>query len=83
MESLSQDERALMRERFLNVLKFMENRNVEIETYKGARINGEFRSTDYNFSNFHVHNLNTPIGIVPEALIRSSDVVSIKFALEK
>ena len=84
MEELdkNQNERALMREKFLGVLKYMTNKRVELQTYKGARVHGELRSVDYHFTNFHVHNLTTPIGVVPEALVRSSDVVTLKLCLD-
>jgi gem associated protein 7 len=76
-----QKNRSLLRQRFLNVLKWMENKQdtkIDIEMFEGARVRGVFRSTDYNFSNLHFNNLETPIGVVPEALIRSSDIISLK-----
>lgn len=76
-----QEQRALLRERFLKMLNCMDNKKVEIETYQGANVNGVFRSIDYDITHIHVNNLNTPIGCVPEALLRTSDTVSIKFSL--
>ena len=78
-EEEQQRQLAEMREKFLKVLKYMENKQLEIETYRGAQVNAQFRSVDYNLTNWHVSNLNTPIGIVPEALLRTSDIVTMKF----
>jgi gem associated protein 7 len=74
-----QKQRAILRERFLKMLKYMENKHIDIDTFKGAQVSGSFRSVDYDISNVHVNNLITPIGCVPEALVRTSDIVAIKF----
>ena len=74
-----QRQRSVLRERFLDVIEFMENRPIEIATYQGARVTANFRSVDYDILNFHVDSLQTPIGCIPEALIRASDIVTIKF----
>ena len=73
--------RALLREKYLRMLERMDNKPVEIATYQGARVNGILRSIDYETTNVHVHNLNTPIGCLPEALVRASDILTIKFSI--
>lgn len=78
-KEMEQTKRAMMRGKFLSMLKSMENQSVDIQTYRGACVTGKFRSVDYNMHNIHVHDLSTPIGLVPEALIRTSDIVTIKF----
>jgi gem associated protein 7 len=76
-----QNDRSILRERFLRVLEYMENKPIEIETYQGSTVTGNFRSIDYDITNMHINNLMTPIGCVPEALIRISDVVTVKFEI--
>jgi gem associated protein 7 len=76
-----QQDRSILRERFLRVLEYMENKPIEIETFQGTTVTGNFRSIDYDITNVHINNLMTPIGCVPEALIRVSDVVTIKFEI--
>ncbi len=76
-----QMQRAILRERFLRMLKSMEGKQLSIETYQGACVHAKFRSIDYDITNVHVSNLQTPIGLMPEALVRYSDIVSIKFSL--
>ena len=69
--------RAILREKYLKVLEFMENKPIEIATYQGANVSGTLRSIDYETTNIHVNNLLTPIGCMSEALIRSSDIIKI------
>jgi len=76
-----QHDRSILRERFLRVLESMENKPIEIETFQGSTVSGCFRSIDYDITNIHINNLMTPIGCVPEALIRVSDVVTVKFEI--
>ena len=84
-EDEEQEKRANLRRKFLSMLKYIESsdgRQIDIQTYRGACVSGMFRSVDYNMSNVHVHDLNTPIGLVHEALLRTSDIVSIKFKFD-
>ena len=78
-----QELRAQLRERFLRMLAHMENKRVHIETYQGSSVSGVFRSMDYDVTSMHVHGLRTPIGEVPEALVRMSDIVTIAVGMSK
>ena len=79
---LEQHQRAVLRERFLDVIDCMENKPIKIDSYQGATVTGNFRSVDYDISNIHVNSLLTPIGCIPEALVRTSDIVTIKFRIK-
>ena len=79
--AIQQRDRSILRERFLNVLDYMENKPIELETSEGSTVAGIFRSIDYDITNMHINNLMTPIGCVPEALIRITDVVTVKFEI--
>lgn len=82
IDEVKQNQRAILREKFLKMLKQMENKKLTIQTYNGACVNGTFRSCDYDILNVHVSNLHTPIGTVPEALVRVNDIVFMKFSLD-
>lgn len=73
--------RALLREKYLKVLEYMENKPIEISTYQGANVTGVLRSVDYETFNLHIKDLKTPIGCLPEALIRTSDALTVKFSI--
>ncbi|CAF0798767.1 unnamed protein product [Brachionus calyciflorus] len=70
-----------LREKFLRMFKNLENKPIELATFQGANVTGNFRSIDYDISNMHLNNLQTPIGVVPEALVRTSDIVYYTFSL--
>ncbi len=80
-ELQQQRDRTKLRERFLKVLNFMEDKQILIETFQGSNVNGVFRSIDYDITNIHVKNLVTPIGCVPEALVRINDVITVSFEI--
>ena len=80
---LQQSRRAELREKFLRMIESMEGVNIEINMYQGAQVDGIFRAADYDISNIHVSKLNTPIGTVPEAVLRTTDIVAIKFKTQK
>ncbi len=76
-----QQKRAILRERFLKMLTYIENKPLEIDTYRGATVSGTFRSIDYDIANMHLNNLITPIGCMSEAILRTSDIVKFKFSI--
>ena len=81
LKKLKQNQRAILRDRFLRMLMQMDGKHLTIETYQGATVTANFRSIDYDICNLHVSNLNTPIGMMPNALIRYSDILNIKFSV--
>lgn len=78
-DSKEQIENAILRERFLRMLNSMENKSIQIQMHQGANVNAKFRSIDYDIVSMHVFDLHTPIGIVPEALLRINDIAKIEF----
>ena len=77
-----QNERAVLRERFLRMLKWLKNKPIKFEMYEGATVKGNLRSVDYDILNIHVNNLETPIGLVSEAIIRTNDIVCFHFNID-
>jgi hypothetical protein len=77
-----QNERAILRERFLGMLKWLKNKPIKFEMYEGATVKGNLRSVDYDILNIHVNNLETPIGLVSEALLRTNDIVCFHFNIK-
>ena len=84
MDSDEQQQRSMMRERFLRMLSSMENRELIIQMYQNAAtVTGTYRSVDNDMLNLHVHSLRTPIGLVPEALLRINDISFIEFSMKE
>ena len=70
-----QKSRSILRERFLRALKALYDKPASFTMHERTRVKAIFRATDIETENFQVSELQTPIGVVPEALLRSSDVL--------
>jgi hypothetical protein len=81
-EELKQNQRAIERLRFLKMLKWLQNKTLKFSMFQGAQVEAQLRSIDYDILNIHVHTLQTPIGCVPEALLRFNDINFIKYTNE-
>ncbi len=75
-----QQSRAFLRERFLRALFAVSNKPCTFRMYEKTVVNATFRSTDIETTAFQVSNLVTPMGVLPEALIRASDVLTVTVA---
>ena len=73
-----EDARAFLRERFLRTLFSIYNKPASFSMHERTQVQALFRATDIDMENFQVSDLQTPMGVVPEALLRSSDVLSFK-----
>ena len=76
-EESIQQSRSFLRERYLRALFALSNKPCKLALYESTKLEGTFRSTDIETTAFQISNLVTPTGVLPEALIRASDVVTI------
>ncbi|KAG7205503.1 hypothetical protein KM043_007485 [Ampulex compressa] len=67
--------RAFLRERFLRVVTGIVGKQAEFHMYENTRVSGEFRGCDVDCLEVFVRNLQTPLGKIPEAILRSNDVI--------
>ena len=67
---------AYLRERFLRSIFAAYNKPVCFLMQEKTQVEAIFRATDIDMENFEVSELQTPMGVVSEALLRSSDVLS-------
>ncbi|XP_050455730.1 gem-associated protein 7-like [Cataglyphis hispanica] len=70
-----QKARAFLRERFLRVITGIVGKQTEFYLHENTRVLGEFRGCDMECSEIFVRNLKTPMGTIPEAILRSGDVI--------
>lgn len=70
-----QNARAFLRERFLRTLFATYNKPACFSMHEKTQVEAIFRATDIDLENFQVSELQTPMGVLPEALLRSSDVL--------
>ncbi|TGZ47586.1 gem-associated protein 7-like isoform X1 [Temnothorax curvispinosus] len=70
-----QKARAFLRERFLRVVTGIIGKPTEVHLLENTRVSGEFKGCDVECSKVFVKNLETPMGTIPEAVLRSSDII--------
>nr|XP_044990014.1 gem-associated protein 7 isoform X2 [Jaculus jaculus] len=80
-DSREQQARAALRERYLRSLLAMVGRPVGFTLHEGVHVTAHFGATDLDVANFYVSQLQTPIGVQAEALLRCSDIISYTFKL--
>ena len=71
-----QNARAFLRERFLRLLFACYDKPARFSMHERTKVQAIFRGTDIDMENLQVSELQTPMGVLPEALLRSSDVLS-------
>mmetsp|Transcript_731 Transcript_731/g.2843 ORF Transcript_731/g.2843 Transcript_731/m.2843 type:complete len:115 (-) Transcript_731:155-499(-) len=76
-EEQPEDEiRAQMRERTLKMWLALRNSRVKLNLYSGVEVTGVFQAVDAKHENLVIADLDSGIGVVPVALVRWSDVLS-------
>nr|XP_036861384.1 gem-associated protein 7 isoform X1 [Manis javanica] len=78
-ESQEQQARAALRERYLRSLLAMVGHPVSFTLHEGVHVTAHFGATDLDVANFYVSQLQTPIGVQAEALLRCSDIIAYTF----
>ncbi|XP_062968991.1 gem-associated protein 7 [Cynocephalus volans] len=78
-EFQEQRARAALRERYLRSLLAMVGNQVSFTLHEGVHVAAQFGATDLDVANFYVSQLQTPIGVQAEALLRCSDIISYTF----
>ncbi|XP_006901283.1 PREDICTED: gem-associated protein 7 [Elephantulus edwardii] len=79
LESQEQQARAALRERYLRSLLAMAGHQVRFTLHEGVQVTARFGATDLDVANFYVSQLQTPIGVEAEALLRCSDIIAYTF----
>ena len=75
----NQKVRTLLRENFLKTMLAVSDCQVKINLINKRNVNGEFIASDLNVGHFQIKNLETPLGIQKDALMRRQDIESITF----
>ncbi|XP_056334367.1 gem-associated protein 7-like [Danio aesculapii] len=73
--------RAEQREHFLRALLLMTDKRVDFQLLEKLRMRGRFGASDIDVLNFQVSDLETPLGVQKEALLRCHDIISCAFEL--
>ncbi|XP_060778786.1 gem-associated protein 7 [Neoarius graeffei] len=83
LKTIEQEQRlrSELRERFLRTLIAMTDKQVHFRMYEKVQVRAKFRASDIDVLNFQVSDLQTPLGVQKEALLRCQDVISCSFSL--
>ena len=72
-----QESRTFLRERFLRSIMSITGYQAEIHLVNKRKVKCQFICSDIQGSRFHVSNLETPIGIQQQALLRHEDIEAV------
>lgn len=53
----------------------MAGKGCEFRMFDNTNVTAEFRGSDVDVMHFYVRQLKTPLGILPEAVLRTSDII--------
>ncbi|BFZ21325.1 hypothetical protein BsWGS_24364 [Bradybaena similaris] len=73
----AQDQRTFLRERFLRMLGSVSGADMQVSMQEKTAVKCKFVTADVDFHNIHVTDLTTPMGVLPKATLRTSDIISI------
>ncbi|XP_076247240.1 gem-associated protein 7 [Calliopsis andreniformis] len=73
-----QEARAFLRERFLRVITGIVGKKAEFYLHENTHVSAEFRGCDVDCLEVYVRNMETPLGNIPEAVLRASDIIHLE-----
>lgn len=79
---MEQDCRAELREKFIRMILALNDKSTSIHMHENTNISAKFLRCNVNVDHFIVGNLETPLGCINSATLRSSDIICFDFDLE-
>ena len=76
----SQDQRTFLRERFLRMWALLPGKTANIYLHQKTCVSCVLGAADIDITHLQVSELQTPLGTMPDAMIRTSDIQSITVA---
>lgn len=73
--------RSELRQRFVWTLSLMRDKLVQFDMHERVRARARFGASDIDVLRFQVSDLETPLGVQREALLRCQDVIACSFDL--
>jgi gem associated protein 7 len=77
-EVAKQEQRTFLRERFLRLLSHLSGQEAKINLHERTSVSCVLGTMDIDIHHIQVSNLTTPMGNIPHAVLRMSDVISIE-----
>ncbi|VDI52261.1 gem associated protein 7 [Mytilus galloprovincialis] len=73
-----QEQRTFLRERFLRLLSHLSGQDAKIKMHERTSVSCVLGQVDIDIHHVQVSDLTTPMGNIPNAVLRMSDVISIE-----
>lgn len=78
---LQQKQRTFLRERFLRLLATIRDQRAQFSLVNGNTVYARFCVSDLDILQFQVSELESPLGVLPMAVLRSPDIMSFTVSL--
>jgi hypothetical protein len=75
-----QETRTFLRERYLRLMAAINDQNADINMYGKTKVTGTLKAMDINVQSLQISNLQTPIGVIPDATLRLGDIRTISIS---
>ena len=76
-EEEKQEQRTFLRERYLRMLGSLTGMEACVKMYDKTTVKCLLGPSDVDFHHLQVSNLATPMGVLPHAMLRTKDIISI------
>lgn len=73
-----QEHRTFLRERFLRMLGALSGMAATVKMHEKTNVSCLLGPSDVDFHQLQVTELVTPMGVIPHAMLRTSDIISVK-----
>ncbi|XP_076438140.1 gem-associated protein 7-like [Babylonia areolata] len=72
-----QQQRTFLRERYLRMLGGLHGEQARVTLYHQTVVHCRFGVSDVDFERLQVSQLSTPMGVLPQAVLRTSDIIAV------
>ncbi|KAK3780613.1 hypothetical protein RRG08_044838 [Elysia crispata] len=72
-----EDARTFLRERFLRMLGSLKGLEARVSMQEKTNITCKLGGADVDFQHIHVSEMSTPMGVLPHATLRVSDIIAV------
>jgi hypothetical protein len=79
---VEQEVRSSLRLDYLRALSSLAGKACALKLFDGSESSGVFQGADRSVQHVCIERLETPLGVLPWALVRTQDIVAIDFKLQ-
>ncbi|XP_046400600.1 gem-associated protein 7-like [Ischnura elegans] len=76
VDNEEQEARSFLRERYLRAMSAFVGKKCEFWMHESTAVDGVFKGCDLHGDHILVSELNTHLGVIPQTLLRTNDIIS-------